>query len=66
MALGDNNLADLITRMNDHFKKLSEEFQLLNKRVNDLEVKIDNLRVQYDHHDHPYKPEPRYGGIYGG
>lgn len=31
------------------------------ERVNDLEVKLDNLRVQFDHHDHPWKPEPRIG-----
>lgn len=42
--------------------KLNEKIDELNKRLNDIEVKLDNLRAQYNTHDHPYKPEPRYGG----
>jgi hypothetical protein len=52
--------------LEEYVIKLVEQVKELNKRVNDLEVKLDNLRVEYDHHDHPYKPEPRYGGIFGG
>lgn len=52
----------LITRIADWVHEVEQAVEALNLRVNDLEVKLDNLRVQYDHHDHPYKPEPRYGG----
>lgn len=45
----------------DVMEELLRVIERLNQRVNDLEVKLDNLRVEYNHHDHPYKPEPRYG-----
>lgn len=61
-----NSLINVVGRLNESVGKLNEAFATLNLRVNDLEVKLDNLRVQYDNHSHPWKPEPRYGGIFGG
>lgn len=52
-------MADMLVVIRLAFKELQEQ-------VNNLEVVVDTLRVQYDRHDHPYKPEPRYGGIFGG
>lgn len=56
-----DTLIDVVDRMNENLGRLNEAFLTLNNRVNDLEVKLDNLRAQYTYHDHPYKPEPRYG-----
>lgn len=32
------------------------------QQINAIEIALDNLRVEFKYHDHPYKPEPRYGG----
>lgn len=55
-------LLTVVTNLNKAFGSMCNALETLNERVNDLEVKLDNLRAQYLHHDHPYKPEPRYGG----
>lgn len=52
----------IIERMNNQLIDVKDAFDGLVMRINDLEVKLDNLRVQYDHHDHPYKSPPVYGG----
>ena len=56
-----NSVINVVERLNETVEKLNETFDILTARINNLEVALDNLRVQYKMHDHPYKPEPRYG-----
>lgn len=50
-----------ILKLHHQIADIKDAFDALIYRINDLEVKLDNLRAQYNHHDHPYKPEPLYG-----